>query len=48
MRDKIFLAISNLYFFNLLRGIYIELSVAFHLVYIPDFADVFPVRIVAA
>ena len=54
VRDKIFLAIFNLYFFNLLRGeyiyiyIYIDLSVAFHLVRVPDFVDVFLVRAIAA
>jgi hypothetical protein len=48
MKDKIFLTLSNLYFFNLLRGIQVNFSAAFHLALVPDFADILLVRVVAA
>jgi hypothetical protein len=43
--DKIFLAMSNLYFFNLLKGIHEDFSVVFHLVLMSDFVDVFPIKV---
>lgn len=46
--DKIFLFMSNLYFFNLSRGIQKDFSVVFHLVPMPDFIDVFPIKVVVA
>lgn len=42
--EKTLLAISNLYFFNLARGIQMDFIVVFHSVLVPDFANVFPVR----
>lgn len=33
---------------NLSRGIHEDFSVVFHLVLIPDFVDVFPIKVVAA
>jgi hypothetical protein len=46
--DKIFLAMSNLYFFNLYRGIQVDFSITFHPVFVLDFADVFPIRTATA
>lgn len=46
MGDKIFLAMSNLHFFNLSRGIHVDFIAAFHLVPFPNFKDVFPIRAV--
>jgi hypothetical protein len=46
--DKIFLVISNLYFFYRLKGMHIDFSTTFHLVLVPDFVDVFLIRVVAA
>jgi hypothetical protein len=46
--DKIFLVISNLYFFNLLRGVQMDFSATFHHVPVLDFAEVFLVRAVIA
>ena len=41
--DKIFLAMSNISFFNKSRDMQVDFSDVFHLVYVPDFEDVFPV-----
>ena len=41
--DKIFLAMSNLSFYNQSRDMQMDFSDVFHLVYMPDFEDVFPV-----
>jgi len=46
--DKIFLAMSNLYFFNRSRGMQVDFSAAFHPFTVPDFDDVFPARASAA
>jgi hypothetical protein len=46
--DKIFLVISNLYFFYRSKGMQIDFSTTFHLVLVPDFIDVFLIRVVAA
>jgi len=46
--DKIFLVISNLYFFNLLRRVQVDFSATFHHVTVLDFAEAFPVRAVVA
>jgi hypothetical protein len=46
--DKIFLAMSNLYFFNQSRGIHVDFNVAFHLVSVLDFTNMFLVRVVVA
>jgi hypothetical protein len=45
--DKIFLAISDLYF-NRSRGMQVDFSAAFHPFTVPDFDDVFPARASAA
>jgi hypothetical protein len=42
--DNIFIAMSKLYFFNLSRGIQVDFSTAYHLVLVPHFTDLFPVR----
>jgi hypothetical protein len=42
--DNIFLVMSKLYFFNLSRGIQVNFSTAYHLVLVPHFTDLFPVR----
>lgn len=34
--DKIFLAISNLYFFNISKGIRVDFSAVFHPILVPD------------
>jgi len=47
MKDKIFVTVSNLYFFNLLRGIQVNFSAAFHLALVPNFKDMLLVRVVA-
>lgn len=47
-RDKIFLIIFNLYFFNQSRGIQVDFSATFHLVIVPDFAGVFLAMVVTA
>jgi hypothetical protein len=39
---------SNMYFLNQSRGMHIDFSVAFHLVPMLDFLDVFLVRVAAA
>ncbi|KAL9372943.1 hypothetical protein Peur_035187 [Populus x canadensis] len=46
--DEIFLAMSNLYFFNRSRGIQVDFSAAFHPFTVPDFDNVFPARASAA
>ena len=46
--DMIFIAMSNLYFFNLSKGKQVDFSAAFHPVPVPDFTDVFPGRASAA
>jgi hypothetical protein len=48
VRDKIFLVVSNLYFSNLSKGMQVDFSVAFHLVLVLDFSNVFPVRATSA
>lgn len=45
VRDKIFLAMSNLYFF---KGMQMDFSVDFHPILVHDFEDVFPIRVVIA
>lgn len=45
---KIFLAMSNLYFFNQSRGIHMDFNVAFHLVLVPNFTTIFLVKVVTA
>jgi len=47
VEDKIFLAMFNLYFFNQSRGVHVDFNATFHLVSMPDFADVFLVKVVA-
>lgn len=47
-RDKIFLAISNLYFFKYSKRMQMDFIAAFLLVPMPDFEFVFLVRVVAA
>jgi acyl-CoA thioesterase len=47
VKDKIFLTMSNLYFFNLLRGIQVNFKATFHLALVLDFADMLLVRVVA-
>jgi hypothetical protein len=42
--DNIFLVMSKLYFFNLSRGIQVDFSTTYHLVLVPHFIDLFPVR----
>ena len=42
--DKLFLAMSNFYFFNLSRGIQADFNESFPDGQVLDFADVFPVR----
>jgi hypothetical protein len=44
MGDKIFLVMSNLYFFNLSTRIHMDFIAAFHLVSFFDFKDVFLIR----
>lgn len=46
--DKIFLAKSNLYFFNQSRGMLMDFSATFHRVSAPNFIDVFLTRVVVA
>jgi len=41
IENKIFLAMFNLYFFNLLKRMEMDFSVTFHPVPIPNFVDVF-------
>jgi len=48
VRDKIFLFISTLYFFNESIGMQVNFSAAFHLVLALDFVDVFHVKDVTA
>jgi hypothetical protein len=48
VRDKIFLAIWNLYFFNYSKGMQVDFSAALLPVPMPDFEFVFPVRVVTA
>jgi hypothetical protein len=43
--DKIFLVMSNMYFFNFSKGMQIDFNATFHLVSVPDFTDVFLVRV---
>jgi hypothetical protein len=38
----------NLYFFNQLRGMHVDFSVTFHSVLVPDFMDVFLVKVATA
>ena len=42
--DKIFLTMSNMYFYNRFREMHVDFRVAFHLIPVLDFDDVFPVR----
>jgi len=44
MGDKIFLAMSNLYFFNLSTRIHVDFIATFHLVSFLDFKDAFLIR----
>jgi hypothetical protein len=44
VEGKTLFALSNLYFFNLARGIQMDFVVVFHLVLVPDFANVFLVK----
>jgi hypothetical protein len=46
VRDKIFLVISNLYFFNMFRGMQVNFGAALHPILMP-FIDVFPIRAAA-
>ena len=46
VRDKIFLVISNLYFFNMFRGMQVNFGAALHPILMP-FIDVFPIRVAA-
>jgi hypothetical protein len=46
--DKIFLAMSNLYFFNCSKGMQMDFSAAFHPILVHDFEDMFVVRVVIA
>jgi hypothetical protein len=48
VRDKISLAMSNLYFFNQSREMQIDFGTSFHLVPMLYFADVFFVRAIFA
>ena len=45
IKDKLFLAISNLYFFNLSRGIQVDFNEIFLNGQVLDFVDVFLVRV---
>jgi hypothetical protein len=42
--DKIFLTISNMYFFSLSREMHVDFSAAFYLVPALDFTNIFPAR----
>jgi hypothetical protein len=44
--DKIFLAISTLYLFNQSRGKQVDFNATFHLVLVPDFTGVLPIKFV--
>jgi len=46
--DKIFLAISNLYFSKQSRRMYVDFSTTFHPVLVPNFVDVLLVKVVVA
>jgi hypothetical protein len=48
MRDKIFPAISNLYFFDLLRGIQVDFNVTFYPFLNHDFTYVFSLKVISA
>jgi hypothetical protein len=48
MGNEIFLAMFNLYFFNLLKGMEMDFSVTFHLVPMPNFVVVFLARATTA
>jgi len=48
IRDKIFLSMSNLYFFNLSREMQVDFNESFSIGQILNFKDVFPARVVAA
>lgn len=43
--DRLFMSISNLYFFNFSRGKQVDFSESFPNGHVPDFEDVFPIRI---
>lgn len=45
IKDRLFLSISNLYFFNLSRGIQVDFSESFPNGQVPDFDDVFTTRV---
>jgi hypothetical protein len=42
VKEKIFIVISNMYFFNQSRGMKVDFNVIFHPVPMLDFAYVFP------
>jgi hypothetical protein len=42
---KVFLVISYLHLFKQSNGMYVDFSTTFHLVLVPDFVDVLPVRV---
>ena len=44
VRDKIFLTMSNMYFFNQSSGIQVNFSDAFYLILVSDFIDMFFTR----
>jgi hypothetical protein len=46
--DKIFLAMSNLYFFNSYRGMQMDFSATFHPIPMLDLENVFPVKAAVA
>uniref|UniRef100_B9NF87 Uncharacterized protein n=1 Tax=Populus trichocarpa TaxID=3694 RepID=B9NF87_POPTR len=48
VRDKIFIAMSNMYFFNQSKGMQVDFSVVLHHVRMLDFTDVFPAMAVIA
>jgi hypothetical protein len=48
INDKLFLAISNLCFSNLPRGMQVDFSKSFSNDQVLDFVDVFPIRIASA
>nr|TKR91995.1 hypothetical protein D5086_0000217390 [Populus alba] len=46
IRDKIFQVMSNLHFYHLSRGIMVDFLMAFDLILVPDFVDIYPTWVV--